>query len=306
MTRRRQRPRGRNINGVLLLDKPTGITSNEALQHVKHLFKAKKAGHTGSLDKMASGLLPLCFGEATKFSGYLLDADKRYLATCRLGIETTTGDAAGDVVSEGPIPQLTEKSLDKVLDGFRGEIEQVPPMFSALKHQGKRLYELAYQGIEVERKPRSVRIYHLALLELGADRFEIEVACSKGTYIRTLAEDIGRVLGCGAHVCALRRTGAGPFSSEEMVTMEEIESLASGDFADLDKKLIPVDEILRSLPSVTLAESLVHYLGEGHPVVVPRAPTSGLLRMYDEHQHFLGIGEIIDDGRVAPRRLVRG
>ena len=301
---KRRSGKGRDVHGVLLLNKPVGLTSNEALQVAKRLYNARKAGHTGSLDKMASGLLPLCFGEATKFSSYLLHADKRYRATCCLGVETATGDAAGEVVAEQPVPPLTEKDIEAVLAEFLGETLQVPPMFSALKHKGQRLYQLAYQGIEVERKPRPIRIYSLELVSFSENTFVIDVYCSKGTYIRTLVVDIGRKLGCGAHVGALHRTGSGPFGEDELVSLEELQALAGEGTGKLDQKLLGIDTMIRELPEVVLADSVAYYLRQGQPVMVPRAPTEGILRIYNENHGFLGVGEILDDGRVAPRRLV--
>lgn len=304
MARRRRRERGRNISGILLLDKPAGVTSNEALQHVKTLYQARKAGHTGSLDKMATGLLPLCFGEATKFSGYLLDADKSYDVTCRLGRETDTGDADGETVRELAVPDLMGAAIESVLVQFRGEIEQIPPMFSALKHKGQRLYELAYRGIEVERKPRAVTVYTLELVHFDSPFLQLHVKCSKGTYVRTLAADIGHELGCGASVHRLRRVGAGPFLENEMVTMDEIEHLAASGFEAIDQKILTIDSALRQLPRVELTRHVVDYVLDGQAVVVPHAPTSGLLRIYTERNEFLGLGEVLDDGRVTPRRLV--
>ena len=302
----RRRSRGRRIDGILPLDKPAGAGSNRALQQVKRLYQAAKAGHTGSLDELATGLLPICLGEATKVSGYLLDADKYYRATCRLGIKTNTGDAEGEIVSEQAVPALDRDTIEAALARFRGEISQVPPMHSALKHQGKRLYELARQGIEVERKPRTVTIYAIELINTGADSIEIDVHCSKGTYIRTLAEDIGGVLGCGAHISALRRLGAGPFSAEQMVTMEQLEAtLEEGGLAAIDALLLPVDSALAGHPAVELTATLAYYLCQGQAVLVPNAPTSGLLRLYDDEARFLGIGEVLDDGRIGPRRLLR-
>jgi tRNA pseudouridine55 synthase len=273
------------------------------LQEVKRLYQARKAGHTGSLDRTATGLLPLCFGEATKFSALLLEADKRYRARCRLGVRTATGDAAGDVVETRPVPALERSSLEAVLARFRGPIKQVPPMFSALKHQGRRLYELAYQGIEVERAPRAVTIHELVLLDLAPPEFEIEVACSKGTYIRTLAEDIGAELGCGAHVVDLRRTASGPFGEQELVHMDRVRAVADLGSAALDGLLLGTDSILRHVPAVVLQESVAFYLRQGQPVLVPRAPTEGRVRIYDAAGRFLGVGEVLDDGRIAPRRM---
>ena len=302
---KQSRKQGRDVHGILLLDKPQGITSNDVLQKVKRLFHARKAGHTGSLDKTATGLLPLCFGDATKFSAFLLDADKHYRASCILGVETSTGDAAGEIVDTREVPKLTEAQMETVLDGFRGQIEQVPPMFSALKVNGQRLYKLAYQGKEIERAARSVTIRRLQLEKLEAQRFEIDVICSKGTYIRSLAQDIGRQLGCGAHVEALRRLGTGPYSAENMVDFDSLQRLAESGFESLDEKLLPVDSALHDLPEVSLVESLAFYLCQGQAVTVPNAPTEGLLRLYGSGRQFLGLGEVLDDGRVKPRRLVR-
>lgn len=303
---RRKRNKGRDVTGILLLNKPAGVGSNEALQKVKGLFQARKAGHTGSLDRGASGLLPLCFGEATKFSSFLLDADKMYAATFRLGIATTTGDAAGEVLQRRPVPVLDEEQLREILKRFTGKIEQVPPMYSALKHKGRRLYDLAYQGIEVERRPRPVTIHELVLSGLNGEHFDVSIRCSKGTYVRTLAEDIGRKLGCGAYVESLRRTGVGPFRLSEAVGLARLEEIAGAGagFGSLDRLLLYVDEVLRDIPAVQLVESVAFYLCQGQPVIVPHAPTGGLLRIYNESREFLGMGEVLDDGRVAPRRLV--
>lgn len=301
---RRKKPRGRDVHGILLLDKPAGQTSNETLQQVKRLFNARKAGHTGSLDRGATGLLPLCFGEATKFSSFLLEADKRYRATCRLGSETTTGDAEGEVLREAPVPEFDRAQIETVLAGFRGRQQQVPPMYSALKHKGKRLYELAYQGIEVEREAREIVIHSLELVAFDGRELVLDVHCSKGTYIRTLAEDIGRGLGCGAHISALRRTGTGPFREDEMVTLAQLQALAEQGSTALDGVLLSVDTVIREMPRVEMADSVAYYLKQGQPVIIPHAPTRGLLRIYTEQREFLGVGEVLDDGRIAPRRLV--
>lgn len=304
ISRRRHKPQGRNLDGILLLDKPIGITSNQALQQVKNLFAARKAGHTGSLDKMASGLLPLCFGEATKFSGYLLQADKHYITDCRLGIRTATGDALGEILEEMPVPRYTISQVEDVLAKFRGETTQIPPMFSALKHQGKRLYELAYKGIEVDRQARRIVIHRLELIDFDGEVLRIVVHCSKGTYIRTLAEDIGRLLGCGAHVTMLRRTGAGPFREAGMHALEELQEVFTHGVESLDSLLLPLDAALQDLPELRLNALITGYIRDGHAVTAPRAPTSGMLRLYDEMGDFIGVGEILDDGRVEPRRLV--
>ena len=291
---------------MLLLDKPVGFTSNEALQRVKSLYKAQKAGHTGSLDKGASGLLPICFGEATKFSGYLLEADKHYQALCQAGVRTDTGDADGEVIARRDPPVLTRKETEAALAGFRGEIMQVPPMFSALKHKGQRLYKLARQGLEVERAPRPVTIHELKLLACQGDEFEIDARCSKGTYIRALADDIGEALGCGAHVKSLRRIGVGPYASAGALTAGQLERLAEAGLDSLDAELLGLDTIVQDLPAVTLTPAVSYYLRQGQPVLVPRAPTQGLLRIYAREGRFLGVGEVLDDGRVAPRRLIAG
>lgn len=302
--RRRGRSFGRNVHGVLLLDKPIGITSNDALQRVKQLFRARKAGHTGSLDPLASGMLPICLGEGTKFSSFLLDADKHYRVVCKLGIKTSTGDAEGEVIEERPVPALDGAMIESVLAGFRGEIEQIPPMYSALKHEGKRLYELARQGLEVERKPRPVTIYALEYQGLEGDELSIHVHCSKGTYVRTLAEDIGERLGCGAHVSVLRRQAVGPYGEEGMVTLETLEGLAKDGFAALDALLLPLESALGNWPELQLTEDSAFYVKQGQPVQVPKAPSSGWVRLYNKQHEFIGVGEIQDDGKVAPRRLV--
>lgn len=301
---RTRKQKGRDVSGVLLLDKPAGITSNGALQTVKRLYGARKAGHTGSLDRPARGMLPVCFGEATKFTSYLLNADKRYVARCQLGTETTTGDATGEVTVVKPVPVLDPAQVRATLAQFEGEIMQVPPMHSALKHKGQRLYKLAYQGIEVEREPRPVTVYSIRLLDLAADSLEIEVHCSKGTYIRTLVEDIGRRMGCAAHTAELVRTAVGPFSGGGMIKPEQIEDCAQKGTGALDELLLPIDRVLADMPEVTLADSVSCYLEQGQPVIVPHAPTAGMLRMYNERYDFIGVGEVLDDGRIAPRRLV--
>ena len=296
---------GRDVHGFLLLDKPVGISSNGTLQRIKRLFNARKAGHTGSLDKMASGLLPVCFGEATKFSAHLLNADKQYRVTCKLGITTDTGDAAGTIKSERPVTDITGKKLEHVFTGFRGEIWQVPPMYSALKHNGTRLYQLAYKGVSVERKARKLQIYRLELLSFEADQIDIEVSCSKGTYIRKLVEDIGEQLGCGAHVTALRRTACGSFNETQMVTPDTLERDAVNGIAVLDQHLLGIDCVLQDIATVEVVNSTAAYIQQGQAVVIPKAPAEGLVRIYTEDQRFLGIGEVLNDGRVTPRRLIR-
>ena len=307
MSRRQRNSHLRPVNGILLLDKPAGITSNAALQAVKKLYRARKAGHTGSLDPLATGLLPICFGEATKISGFLLDADKDYRVTCKLGERTTTGDAEGELLEQRPVEGVTEKNVRRVMEGFIGDIEQIPPMYSALKHKGERLYKLARQGIEVEREARQVKILEMELLDFSPPQVTFRVHCSKGTYVRTLMEDMGEMLGCGAHVVGLRRLGVGPFDDAGMVDMESLEALAAGGMsglAELDKLLLPLESGLAQWPDVRLSGDAAFYLRQGQPVLVPRAPTSGWVRLYEGETQFLGMGEILDDGRVAPRRLM--
>jgi tRNA pseudouridine55 synthase len=304
----RRRRHGRDIDGILLLDKPQAMTSNEALQRVKRLYKAAKAGHTGSLDPLATGLLPVCLGGATKFSTYLLDADKRYRVRVRLGITTSTADAEGDVLETAPVEGVNEAALRTVLGRFVGPIEQLPPMYSAVKHQGERLYKLARRGIEVERQPRTVTIHALELRALSLPELELDVHCSKGTYVRTLAEDIGAALGCGGHVIGLRRTAVGPYTEPEsrFVTMGELETMAMEEngLAAMDDLLLPLESALAHWPSVRLSEDAAFYLRQGQAVLVPRAPTEGLVRLYDPSGKFVGVGAILDDGKVQPKRLL--
>jgi len=300
----RRRNKGRSVSGVLLLDKPAGLSSNQVLQRVKNLFKAAKAGHTGSLDPLATGMLPICFGEATKISAFLLDANKRYRFSCQLGQTTTTGDTEGEVVNTADFSAVTTKHIERVLPDFIGDIEQIPPMYSALKHNGQRLYKLARQGIEVERKPRTVTIFDIHLHSLKQGIMELEVTCSKGTYVRTLAEDIGEVLGCGAHISQLRRLSVGPYEGE-MVTVQTLEELVEQGTHMLDKLLLPVESGVADWPDVHLGADAAFYMSQGQPILVPHAPTEGWVRIYDQ-QKFLGVGEVQDDGRVAPRRMLAG
>ncbi len=303
MARKRQQ-RGRPVNGILLLDKGIGMTSNAALQSVKNLFKARKAGHTGSLDTLASGMLPICFGEATKLSAFLLDAEKVYLGTCKLGIKTSTGDAEGEVIDSRPVPKLDESQVKKVLEDFTGEIEQIPPMHSAIKQDGKRLYKLAHQGIVVERQPRKVTIHELRLERLQDDELDIYVHCSKGTYIRTLAEDIGEALGCGAHLSALHRIGVGPFQEADMVNDSQLQVAAQEGLEALDGLLLPMEEALTHWPAIYLTADSAFYIKQGQAVLVPQAPTTGLVRLFDAGKSFIGVGILQDDGKIAPKRLL--
>lgn len=294
----------RVVDGLLLLDKPSGRTSNAALQRVKWLFQARKAGHTGSLDPLASGMLPICFGEATKFAGYLLDADKTYRVQACFGVRTDTGDADGTVVETRGLVPILPAELEQAVASLRGPIQQVPPMYSALKHKGERLYNLARQGVEVERAARTVTIYALELLGLEGTCAELRVHCSKGTYVRTLVEDIGEVLGCGAHVSGLRRTGVGPFDDSNLADMERLEALAAEGYAGLDQLLLPIEDALAQWPGVRLSGDAAFYLRQGQAVLVPQAPTEGWVRLYEGDRQFMGMGEVLDDGRVAPRRLM--
>ncbi|MFO7706405.1 MAG: tRNA pseudouridine(55) synthase TruB [Halopseudomonas sp.] len=299
------RSKRRDIDGVLIFDKPLGMSSNNALQKVRWLFNAAKGGHTGSLDPLASGVLPLCLGEATKFSQYLLDADKAYVTEARLGMTTTTGDAEGDVLETKPV-NVTLEQVESLLPQFTGDILQIPPMYSALKHEGQPLYKLARAGETVERKPRSVTIKQLKILGLEGDRLRLEVHCTKGTYIRTLVEDLGNALGCGAHVSELRRIQAGPFDLSKAVTLETLEALhAEGGHLALDHLLLPSDCGLEDWPEVELTEQTAYYLNHGQAVRVPGSPAFGMVRLRDPNGQFIGIGEMTDDARVTPKRLMR-
>lgn len=296
----------RSVHGILLLDKPGTMSSNAALQKVKRLFNAQKAGHTGSLDPLASGMLPLCFGDATKFSQYLLEADKRYRFTAKLGIATTTGDTEGEVVSETPVPEISAAKLQEVLEQFTGAIQQVPSMYSALKHNGQPLYALARKGITVERAARTVIIRELILLEQTADTLTLEVACTKGTYIRTLVEDIGHVLGCGSHVAILRRLTAGAYQEDQMITMDVLEKLAQeGGMKALEAHLLPVDTAVSHWPAINISEAGAYYLLRGQPIIVPHKLVQDTqVKLVINQTRFLGIGEVLDDGKIAPRKLV--
>lgn len=299
-----RRPRGRAITGILLLDKAPGGSSNHAVQAVKRLFDARKVGHTGSLDPLASGLLPLCFGEATKVSAFLLEADKTYWVRACLGVKTATGDAEGEVVARQDQVQPDAQALHAATTVFLGEQEQIPPMYSALKHRGRRLYELAREGVEVEREPRRIRIDELTLLHSDGENMELLVRCSKGTYVRTLVEDLAEHLGTVAHVTALRRTRVGPFSGDAMVTYAALcESLEQGGKAALDALLLPIGDALRDWPAVTLDADSAFYMGRGQPVQVPNAPVEGWVRICTPDARMAAVGEVLDDGRIAPRRV---
>jgi len=295
-----KRKSGRNVHGILLLDKRLGVSSNKALQEVRRLFNANKAGHTGSLDPLATGLLPLCFGEATKVSALMLDDNKRYQVVVQLGVMTDTGDAEGTVIETKPVPELSVDEIQACLKQFTGEIDQVPPMYSALKHNGKKLYELAREGKTVERKARHITIFELTLLDFSEDQLTLDVFCSKGTYIRSLAEDIGRMLGCGGTVKVLRRLEAGQFSIENARTLEQLTEM---DEQSLFQCLINVDKPLEALPSVQLSDEQAGCIKQGQSLNLLMIPTrQGMVRMYNA-EVFLGLGEMLLDGKLAPKKL---
>lgn len=296
-----RRSKGRPIDGLLLLDKPFGISSNAAVQRAKRLFQAAKVGHTGSLDPIATGVLPLCFGEATKLSGFLLDTAKRYQVRVRLGRTTTTADIEGETLQERPLPVLTTASLESVLHGFRGAQSQIPPMYSALKHQGQRLYELARQGREIDREPRAVTIHRLELLGFGHDWMDLDVYCSKGTYVRSLAVDIGERLGCGGHVEILRRTAVGEFALAETVNLDQLEQL---DEDSRLRQLLPMDLMVRGLPAVELDLDQSRRFLHGQAIQLGDLQDAELLRVYDPQQsRFLGLGSG-SGNMLHPRRVV--
>ena len=348
--------RGRPVDGIIVVDKVYGASSNEVLQRVKRLYNAAKAGHTGSLDPLATGVLPICLGEATKFSQYLLDSDKSYRTTMKMGVRTTTGDREGSVVEERQVT-VSRADVEGVLTRFRGDIQQVPSMYSALKYNGRPLYEYAREGIEVERPARTITIHRLELLDFNGDECVFEVDCTKGTYIRTLIEDIGDALGCLGHVSELKRLKAGPYTEHQAYSLDELARLRDeardagldeqqqAEFAELsalvqesgreqldgdqterlkvlsrlrnkagdrviDALLLPQDSAVSDWPQVKLGATSSYFIAQGNPVQVPQAPTSGNVRIYgmaegSDELSFLGIGEITDDGLVAPKRLVK-
>ena len=301
----RRRQKGRQISGILVVDKHIGMSSNDVVQRVKTLFRARKVGHTGSLDPLATGVLPLCFGEATKFSQFLLTSDKKYWTRLKLGIRTASGDTDSQVVEKRPTSNLSLTIIEENLKAFRGELKQVPSMYSAIKQGGQPLYKLARQGIEVEREARPINIYSNKIVRYEDDYLDLEIHCSKGTYIRTIADDLGEALGCGAHVVELRRTMAGPFTEKDLVTFDDLENAETDHL--LDDLLCPISSAVRQWPTVHLNDLSAHYLRQGQPVIVPHAPSQGwvILRYKNvEDDKFIGVGEILSDGRVAPRRLV--
>ena len=299
----RRNKKGRDITGIIIIDKPTGRSSNHVLQQVKRLFNANKAGHTGSLDPLATGVLPVCLGEATKVSSYLLDSDKRYHVTCQLGAVTDSGDSDGVVISTSAIPKFTEHDLQALLAKFIGEVDQVPPMFSALKHQGQPLYKLARQGIKIERKSRRITIYDIKLLAITVDSFTLDVQCSKGTYIRTLVEDISHILGCGGHVTMLRRVAAAGYMEQQSITIEQLMSSAENGLPLLDKLLLPAEDALDDWPSVVLSDYMVAAIRQGQAVKIEQVFERANVRLFDAQKQFIGLAEMTEIGIVQPKRV---
>ena len=299
------RKRGRDIHGVFLLDKPQGMSSNDIMQKVKRIFQANKAGHTGALDPLATGMLPICLGEATKFSQFLLDADKRYLVTAKLGERTDTSDAEGQIVETRDVKVKTPEILT-ALEQFRGDILQVPTMFSALKYNGKPLYEYARQGITVEREARPITIFELNFIEYNAPYLTLEVHCSKGTYIRTLVDDLGETLGCGAHVTMLRRTAVADYPTEKMLDWNALQALAEPqDLSLLDALLLPMDTAVAKLPTLTLNESQTQGIGFGQRIKFDNPNRlQGQVRLFSHENRFLGVAVIDENNVIRPQRLV--
>ncbi len=307
----RPRRRGRDVHGVFLLDKHQGASSNDVLQKVKRLFHANKAGHTGALDPLATGMLPICLGEATKFSQFLLDSDKRYRVIARLGERTDTSDADGNIVETRPVT-FDQAALDAALESFRGDTFQVPTMFSALKYQGRKLYEYAREGITVPREARPITVFELQFIRWEGDELELEIHVSKGTYIRTIIDDLGEKLGCGAHVIMLRRLQVAKYPIERMITFEQLQAMAAEanaaetpDYRAMDALLLPMDSPAEEFPIVNLLPAVAAYFKQGMPVQAANVPAQGLVRVTEGDEHkFIGMAEIAEDGRVAPRRLV--
>ncbi len=308
----RPRRRGRDIHGVLLLDKPRGYSSNDVLQKVKRLYNANRAGHTGALDPLATGMLPVCLGEATKFSRYLLDSDKRYRVIARLGQRTDTSDADGQIICERPLT-FSCAQLEAVLESFRGDTLQVPSMYAALKYQGRKLYEFAREGKEVPREARPITVYELLFIRYEGDELELEIHCSKGTYIRTIIDDLGEKLGCGAHIIMLRRLQVAGYPIGKMVTLEQLNTLLQNEPDELtpaarqqlDALLLPMDSPASAFPEVNLLPVVAVYFKQGQPVQAAGVPSEGLVRVTEgDERKFIGMAEIDADGRVAPRRLV--
>lgn len=301
----RPRKRGRDIHGVFLLDKPQGMSSNDILQKVKRIYQANKAGHTGALDPLATGMLPICLGEATKFSQFLLDADKRYLVTAKLGERTDTSDAEGEVIQTREVKVETHDILT-ALSRFRGDLMQVPTMFSALKHQGKPLYEYARQGITVEREARPITVFELNFIEYNAPFLTLEVHCSKGTYIRTLVDDLGEYLGCGAHVTMLRRTAVSDYPAEKMLNWEQLQQLAENQTLEaLDNLLLATDSAVSTLPRLDLTATQTQAVKFGQRVKFDNLQQLyGQVRLFSDQNSFLGVADIGQDNVIRPSRMV--
>jgi tRNA pseudouridine55 synthase len=300
----RRNRKGRDITGIVVVDKPSGRSSNHVLQQVKRLFDAKKAGHTGSLDPLATGLLPICLGEATKVSSYLLDADKRYQVTCQLGVLTDSGDSDGNIIETNTVAEFTQQQLSALVSKFIGEQQQVPPMYSALKHKGQPLYKLARQGIVIERKSRQITIYDIQILAVTTDTFTLDVTCSKGTYIRTLVEDISHALGCGGHVTMLRRIEVAGYQEAQSISIEQLDTLIQQEgIAALDKCLLPTEDALPDWPAIDVSDEMVTALRYGQSVQVEHAFERANVRLFDQEKTFLGLGEMSETGLVAPKRV---
>ncbi len=290
----------RSVSGMLLLDKPAGYSSNHALQKVKRVFRAEKAGHTGTLDPFATGLLPICLGEATKFSSYGLEGDKRYLATLKLGVTTATGDIEGEILARNEV-NVSQLDIDRVLPSFRGTISQIPPIHSALKVAGKPMYDYARKGLDVERKPRDVQIKQLECAKFSGDEIIIDVSCGKGTYIRTLGEDIGAALGCGAHLIALRRTASSSLTIDQAITLEQLEAFSE---SERDAMLLPIDTLLQDLPSIMLESRMVIRLQQGQCQEAHADWRPGMVSIYDLNRVFIGLAEVTEARQLVAKRLI--
>ncbi|MCY4656472.1 MAG: tRNA pseudouridine(55) synthase TruB [Gammaproteobacteria bacterium] len=305
---RRQRSRGRDVHGVLVFDKPEGLPSRQAVNRVNDIVHAKKIGHTGSLDPLATGVLPLVLGNATKFSQYLLNADKEYKVKVLLGVSTDSGDADGQVIAERCTESLSREKIEKALSAYRGKIWQTPPMFSALKHQGQPLYKLARKGIEVERNAREQIIFKNELVDFEGTELHLDLHCSKGTYVRTLVHDLGEDLGCGAHVIALRRTKAGPFGSDQLVTLEQLQDAQAN--KSIDKLLMPVESTISHWPAVEVNKVAAFHVRQGQTIAVAHSLEKGWVGLFEENssepqsRQFIGVGEVLEDGTIAPKRLI--
>lgn len=307
--------KGRDISGILVIDKPSGMTSNGVLQKVKWLYQAQKAGHTGALDPIATGVLPICLGEATKFSQRLLDSDKRYITRVQLGESRDTADIEGETLETSAIPALSAESIEAALEQYRGDITQVPPMYSALKHEGKKLYELAREGVEfdIQKKARQVTIHKLELLDFGNDFLELDVTCSKGTYIRSLAEDVAKALGTLGYVAVLRRLGAGPYKADMMITLDALEALkpeGSSDYSAMDNRLLPTYTALESVPIIQISLEQAKDLQFGRAIKALDAgdkplPQVQLRLQFDQQEYLVGLGEMDAQGNIALKRLVK-